>query len=54
MSKGLLKWYLEVGLAHGILRITAEILGLYIVIIAGTNILPEWATIQPLEVVDAH
>ena len=54
MSKVLLKWYLEVGLAHGILRITEEILGLYIVSAAGTNILPEWAPIQPVEVVDAH
>src|SRR5262245_17322863 len=35
-------WYYAVATIHGILGITAEILGLYIVIVAGTNILPEW------------
>lgn len=42
MSKGLHKWYFEVALVHSVLGITAEILGLYIVIAAGTNILPHW------------
>ena len=42
MSKGLHKWYFEVALVHGVLGITTEILGLYIVIVAGTNILPQW------------
>jgi uncharacterized membrane protein YozB (DUF420 family) len=42
MSKVLHKWYFEVALVHGVLGITAEILGLYIVIVAGTNILPQW------------
>jgi len=42
MSKALHKWYFEVALLHGVLGITAEMLGLYIVIVAGTNILPQW------------
>jgi uncharacterized membrane protein YozB (DUF420 family) len=42
MSKALHKWYFEVALVHGVLGITAEILGLYIVMVAGTNILPQW------------
>src|ERR1700685_3316198 len=42
MSKVLRKWYFEVALVHGVLGITTEILGLYIVIVAGTNILPQW------------
>ena len=42
MSKAFHKWYFEVALVHGALGIAAEILGLYIVIVAGTNILPQW------------
>jgi uncharacterized membrane protein YozB (DUF420 family) len=42
LSKALHKWYYEVALIHGVLGITAELLGLYIVIVAGTNILPQW------------
>jgi uncharacterized membrane protein YozB (DUF420 family) len=42
MSKAFHKWYFGVALLHGVLGITAEILGLYIVIVAGTNILPRW------------
>ena len=34
--------YYAVATIHGILGITAEILGLYIVMVAGTNIVPEW------------
>lgn len=41
MSKGLHKWYFGIALIHGVLGITAEILGLYIVIVAGTNIFPQ-------------
>ena len=40
--KGLHKWYYEVAILHAVLGTTAELLGLYIVIVAGTNILPEW------------
>jgi uncharacterized membrane protein YozB (DUF420 family) len=42
MSKAFHKWYFEVALVHGVLGIAAEILGLYIVIVAATNILPQW------------
>src|ERR1700688_4415316 len=42
MSKVLHKWYFEVALVHGVLGIMAEILGLYIVLVASTNILPQW------------
>jgi uncharacterized membrane protein YozB (DUF420 family) len=42
MSKVLHRWYFEAALVHGVLGITAETLGLYIVIVAGTNILPQW------------
>jgi uncharacterized membrane protein YozB (DUF420 family) len=41
MAKVLHKWYFEVALVHGVLGIAAELLGLYIVIAAGTSILPE-------------
>ena len=36
------KWYYEVAAIHALLGMTAELLGLYIVIAAGTNILPPW------------
>src|ERR1700722_13798292 len=42
MSKVLHRWYFGVALVHGVLGITAETLGLYIVIVAGTSILPQW------------
>ena len=42
MSKVLHKWYFEVALVHGVLGIMAEILGLYIVLVASTNVLPQW------------
>ena len=42
MSKVLHKWYFEVALVHGVLGIMAEILGLYIVAVASTNVLPQW------------
>jgi uncharacterized membrane protein YozB (DUF420 family) len=42
LSKGLHKWYYEVATLHALLGTTAELLGLYIVIVAGTNVLPPW------------
>ena len=42
LSKGLHKWYYEVATIHAVLGITAELLGLYIVTVAGTNVLPQW------------
>ena len=42
LSKVLHKWYYEVAVIHGVLGIVAELLGLYIVIVAGTNVLPRW------------
>jgi len=36
------KWYYEVAIMHAALGITAELLGLYIVIVAGTELLPRW------------
>jgi uncharacterized membrane protein YozB (DUF420 family) len=42
MSKVLHKWYYEVAAIHAALGITAGFLGLYIVVVAGTNSLPQW------------
>lgn len=42
MSKVFHKRYYAAAAIHGILGITAELLGLYIVIVAGTNVLPRW------------
>ena len=42
LSKVLHKWYYEVAAIHGVLGIAAELLGLYIVVVAGTNVLPRW------------
>src|SRR5208282_5579839 len=42
MSKVIHKWYYEVAAIHAALRIAAELLGLYIVIVAGTDVLPQW------------
>ena len=36
------KWYYAAATAHAVLGITAEILGLYILVVAGTKILPQW------------
>lgn len=36
------KWYYKVATVHALLGITAELLGLYIVVAAGTSILPKW------------
>jgi uncharacterized membrane protein YozB (DUF420 family) len=40
LSKVLHKWYYEVATIHALLGIAAELLGLYIVIVAGTHLLP--------------
>lgn len=42
MSKILHKWYYEAAAIHAVVGITAELLGVYIVIVAGTNVLPQW------------
>ena len=42
LSKGLHKWYYEAATIPAILGTGAELLGLYIVIVAGTNVLPQW------------
>jgi uncharacterized membrane protein YozB (DUF420 family) len=42
LSKVLHKRYYEVAAFHAVLGMTAELLGLYIVIVAGTNVLPQW------------
>jgi len=41
LSKVLHKWYYEAATIHALLGIAAELLGLYIVIVAGTNVLPQ-------------
>ena len=40
LSKVLHKWYYEAATIHALLGMAAELLGLYIVIVAGTNLLP--------------
>jgi uncharacterized membrane protein YozB (DUF420 family) len=42
LFKGIHKWYSGLAIVHALLGITAELLGLYIVVVAGTNILPRW------------
>jgi uncharacterized membrane protein YozB (DUF420 family) len=42
LSKVLHKWYYEAAAIHAVLGITAEFLGLYIALVAGTNVLPQW------------
>jgi uncharacterized membrane protein YozB (DUF420 family) len=42
LPKVLHKWYYAAAAIHGLLGVTAELLGLYIVIVAGTGTLPEW------------
>ena len=36
------KWYYAAATIHALLGATAELLGLYIVMVAGTTALPEW------------
>jgi uncharacterized membrane protein YozB (DUF420 family) len=40
------KWYYAAAAIHALLGVTAEVLGLYIVIVAGTGTLPEWLRFQ--------
>jgi uncharacterized membrane protein YozB (DUF420 family) len=42
LTKVLHKWYYEAATIHAALGIAAELLGLYIIIVAGTNVLPQW------------
>lgn len=42
LPKVLHKWYYAAAAIHALLGGTAELLGLYIVIVAGTSILPQW------------
>jgi uncharacterized membrane protein YozB (DUF420 family) len=42
LTKVLHKKYYAVATIHAALGITAELLGLYIVLVAGTNVLPHW------------
>jgi len=42
LSKVLHKWYYEAAAMHAVLGIAAELLGLYIVMVAGTNVFPQW------------
>ena len=41
LSESLHKWYFATATVHALLGGTAELLGLYIVIVAGTRVLPE-------------
>ena len=41
LSKVLHKWYYEAATIHAVFGITAELLGLYIVLVAGTDVLPQ-------------
>jgi uncharacterized membrane protein YozB (DUF420 family) len=36
------RWYYAAATIHALLGLTAELVGLYIIIVAGTSILPEW------------
>ena len=42
LPKVLHKWYYAAATIHALLGVTAELLGLYIVIVAGTSALPQW------------
>jgi uncharacterized membrane protein YozB (DUF420 family) len=42
LPKVLHKWYYAAAAIHGLLGVSAELLGLYIVIVAGTSLLPRW------------
>lgn len=42
LSKALHNWYYKAAVIHALLGLTAELLGLYIVMVAGTNVLPHW------------
>jgi uncharacterized membrane protein YozB (DUF420 family) len=42
LPKVLHKWYYAAATIHALLGVAAELLGLYIVIVAGTGVLPQW------------
>ena len=42
LPKALHKWYYAAAAIHGLFGATAELLGLYIIIVAGTDALPQW------------
>jgi len=42
LPEGLHRWYFAAATIHALLGGTAELLGLYIVIVAGTRVLPQW------------
>ena len=54
LAKVLHKWYFAAPTIHAVLGMTAELLGLYIVVVAGTNIVPTYLAFQTLEAVDAN
>lgn len=42
LPKVMHRWYYAIAAIHAVLGTTAELLGLYIVMVAGTKILPQW------------
>ena len=42
LPKAFHKWYYAAAAIHALLGVTAELLGLYVVVVAATNILPHW------------
>jgi uncharacterized membrane protein YozB (DUF420 family) len=42
LSQVLRKRYYEVATTHAVLGIAAKLLGLYVVLVAGTNVVPQW------------
>ena len=42
VAKSVHRWYYKIAIVHAALGVTAELCGLYIVIVAGTNIVPQW------------
>ncbi len=42
LSRVLRKRYYEVAFTHAVLGVAAEFLGIYIVLVAGTNVVPKW------------
>jgi uncharacterized membrane protein YozB (DUF420 family) len=46
LARVLHKWYYQAATIHAVLGIAAELLGLYIVMVAGTNVLPLWLRLK--------
>ena len=46
LPKVFYKWYYAAATIHAVLGVTAELLGLYIVIVAGTRALPDWLRLK--------